>query len=544
MKNVKKAMSCLALTAMISTSSFGMLSSAQAADGSIPYVADLDAYTNSMTLDVDVTPYLFTDTNGDGFTDAGDTVNYTLKVTNTSDKNYTYVDVSGYKAGLERLKLADSLKAGESLTKEMTYVIRADDLLAQGTPAGSLLTVNVRDASQLEASHGGELLLNPELYNCNKVTAIVDNLLDYCIDLVNPEQAVMESSNGYVVYDVATDKYYVTYESQVADFLKASGKTAIVGDYTEYVKPGNRVYSTFEVSNRDTTDFTITELANAYKLGDNNVIGATVKAGETANLYFSETIDVNSIDWGFQNQLGRGTSVSVKTAGGNWISSGGGRGTALIPSSAQSSIEMKFKDKNDGSFDVDFIYSGSNEGYSTLTPRAFVSRWFGSLDITEPFDGSNPIVKNMGTVNIPENVWVGEKGYIITYGKYLGSITPNSTASSTTLPMSIKPMDPVDPIIPVTPIDPVIPVTPIDPVTPTEPVVPVEIVTPEVPVEKVTEDPAPKKFIQTGEVSATSSSSENAGLIAMLIGGLATGTLVLAIASGKVLRKRRAAHRA
>lgn len=540
---LNKAVNCLAAAALVSTFGFAGAAAASAADGDIPYVADVWNYTNDMTLDLEATPYLFTDTNGDGFTNAGDTVNYTLKVTNTGVKDYTYVDVSGYKAGLERLKLADTLKAGETLTKEMTYVIRADDLLAAGTPAGSKLTVNVRDASQLEASRSTELVLNPELYNCNKVMAIVNNLLDYCIDRVDPENAVMRSSNGYVVYDVATDEYYVSDDSQVEEFLKASGKTAIVvgGDLATYVKPGNRIYSTFEVSNADVTDFTITDIVNAYKLGDNNAISATVKAGETTNLYFSEAIDVDSIDWSFQNQLGSGTSISVKTSNGKWLTSPNGNGATRNIFSAQSSIEMKFKDNNDGTFDVNFIYSGQNVSHSTLVPRAFVSQWFGSFDIAESFDGNKLIVKELPTIeSVPQDSMLSEKGYMIAYGKYFTSLAPNPASSSISLPTSLEPIDPIDPVTP-TPVDPVDPIEPVVPVVP-DPVVPV-IEIPETPAP--VETPEPKKFIQSGEVTATSSSSENAGLLVMLLGGaLATGVLAIVAVRGKVFRKRRAAHRA
>lgn len=568
---LNKAVSCLAAAVIVSTSTLGIAAAAvalpqeQTVNGNIPYVANTQAHVSSMTLDIDLTPYLFADTNESGFTDAGDTVNYTLKVTNTSDKNYNYVDASGFRLGLERFKLADSLKAGESLTKEMTYVIRADDHLEAATTVGGELTVNVRDDTQLEASNTGNLYLNAELYDCAKSTEIVDNLINYCIDGTNQAMGSIDSSNGYAVYDVATDKYYVSYASDVERFLEASGKVAEVAEegHGVYVNPGNRVYSSVLVTNYDVEDFTVADVAHAYGLADNNVVGATVKAGETANLYFSETVDRDAMDWRLQNTVSGGVITTLDIVGGKVLTGNIGSSHSGAGAGVSNAITSENTDNNDGTFDVVWTYTATNTREATLIPRAFVSERFGSFDVTETFD-NGPITQAMPVLkNVPEYTVAEEKGYVITYGKYFGSLVPQPRYESVFMGMSFVPTPelPIDPIepepevpvtpekpipeVPKTPETPIVPepVTPVVPVTPITPIIPEVPVTPIVPIVEtpIAETPEPRKFINTGAVA---SNSDSFALFAMLVGGLATGLLAFAITGGKLFRKRRAAHRA
>lgn len=275
MKNIKKGVGKIAAVGLISMLSLGGLSNAAlAADLSH---TDPQNHKESMTIDGNILLMFYDDNNNDGLVNTGDTFEFYLHIKNTSDNDYNYVDVSSLGLGLNRTLISNSLPAGKSINLPITYNVKEGDEF-NDTISGNVF-VNVRDETRIENSTSMNFSENITM---NQDAVVMPNS--------KLTGLIMDKTSGKIVVD-SIDKYSNYYgidESRLTE----GNHTVSVGDGYVYA---------FDFTNNSEETITLNSVDYINNIIEENVSGAVIDPGETANFYVISEITRDDMDWGLVN---------------------------------------------------------------------------------------------------------------------------------------------------------------------------------------------------------------------------------------------------
>lgn len=377
MKNIKKGVGKIAAVGLISMLSLGGLSNvALAADLSH---TDPQNHKESMTINGDISIMGYDDNNNDGFVNTGDVFDLNLQINNTSDNDYNYVDVSSFGLGLNRMFIIDSLPAGKSINYPITYNVKEGDEF-NDTISRSVF-VNVRDETRIENSTSINFSEN---INMNQDAVVMPNS--------KLTGLIMDKTSGKVVVDSINkySNYYGIDESRLTE----GNHTVSVGDGYVYA---------FDFTNNSEETITLNSVDYINNIIEENVSGAVIEPGETANFYVISEITRDDMDWGLVNSkatVGGDFDIVVSdTNNVNYVISNGSSIKETTPAYLINRGDSEIEDLG-GTAEANITYMLNTEADTpTVVVDGINSKSFGFIESSHVLENDDEI-----TVEAPEPI--------------------------------------------------------------------------------------------------------------------------------------------
>lgn len=455
-KNMKEKVKGLSLVALSSIAAVTVISGVTAANAASPdsvYQDDIHSHRNSMNVDVSTEIDSFEDVNSNGLIDEGDIINYNVIITNNSELDYNYVDISSLYLELERELITSNLPAGET-------IIFNDALeLNNYTSTNYSINVNIRDLTNLEKTVTSDFFYFAKGYgeNCQE-SSITDtdspNYIDACLpniinwgeinvdnyDFDSVPSMLSGSARGGIIFDVSSEEYLIS-DDDNTDYY--TGELDVISvdrnELLDRMNIGDHYVTTFVVhGNESGEDITLTGIKNLNgEIVDENFINEIIPVGESREFYLSRLITQEVIDWGISNYMSGGgnTDFHFTTTRENIYSitntsMGSSQSTRL-----QSSIGSLTENNN---YYLTYNYSTDYMAGQSLYAGYVISEKFGEFEL----DGELIIPHENYSFVLPEIIDgdnYTESGYVIAYGKYFTSVTPNPSTVAVTTPIEEEP---------------------------------------------------------------------------------------------------------
>jgi uncharacterized repeat protein (TIGR01451 family) len=251
-----------------------------------------------------------TDTNHDGRTDAGDVINYDIKVTNTGDVTLTGVTVVDPLAG-GTIASGKTIAVGATLDiTTAKYTVTAADVTSNGNPAGSGTVQNVATVTDAQGDSGSATAvtsIRPALTIVKSVTCVTDKNCDGLVD-----------AGDVITYDIkvtnsgTTTLSGVTVTDPLTGGTVATGVTLAAGKSVDYTKTYTITQSDVDNDGNPAASDKITNTATATdKQGDTATSSASTAIDYAPGIDIEKLVSVDGgVNWYF-TAAGYGGNATV-----------------------------------------------------------------------------------------------------------------------------------------------------------------------------------------------------------------------------------------